>query len=95
MQAAQQRAFDGLREAIVSACSSKQDWPYGVAAAVGAGLNFFARSPAQALLLLGSSHAFSEPQLAREGLAVQQRLIDLLRESAENHPSVRSPSSFH
>jgi AcrR family transcriptional regulator len=94
VRAAQLRAYDGLQEAIVGACSSRQDWASGVAAAVGAALDFFSRSPAEALLLLGSSHAFSEPQLAREGLAIQQRLIELLRKGSESHPSTRSPSSF-
>jgi AcrR family transcriptional regulator len=92
--AAQERALDGLQELIAAACRSQQDWPRGVAAAVGALLDFTARFPGDARLILASSHALSEPELAREGVAVHEQMGELLGESAARCPSARSPDGL-
>jgi AcrR family transcriptional regulator len=88
--AAQERAFELFREAVLDACADR-DWPHGVAAGVGRSLDFAAHFRPEALLLLASSHAFAEPRLARAGLAIQKRFEDLLEEGAERCPSARSP----
>lgn len=90
--AAQRRAFEALKEAVTPTCGAGPHWPAGVAAAVGAALDFATSRPADARLLLASSHALSEPRLAREGLALQEELVAILHAGAERCPSARSPS---
>jgi AcrR family transcriptional regulator len=92
--AAQQRAIEGLIETILEAGTAERDWPTGVASAVGAALDFAVRFPGDTRLILASSHAPSEPRLSREGLAVHERLVELLRNGARHCPSARSPSEM-
>ena len=92
--AAQRRAFEALRQMLTAACASEQDWPGGVACAVGASLAFAARFPSETCLVLASSQVPSEPELARQGLAVNEGLLELLREGAQSHPGARSPNSL-
>jgi AcrR family transcriptional regulator len=92
--AAQQRAFDRLRAAIVTACSAELEWPRGVAAGVAAGLDFVAESPNDARLILASSHPSSEPQLARDGISANEWLIELIREGSQHCPDARSASDL-
>jgi AcrR family transcriptional regulator len=92
--AAQQRAFDRLHRAIVSACSAEDDWPRGVAAGVAAGLDFVAEFPDDARLILASSHPSSEPQLASEGISANEWLADLLRDGSRTYADARSPSDL-
>jgi AcrR family transcriptional regulator len=89
--AAQQHALEALEAAISAACAAQRDWPRALAAAVGAALDFASRFPAHARLLLASSHASPEPELARQGLALQERLLQLIREGAARCPSARHP----
>jgi AcrR family transcriptional regulator len=91
---AQQEAYDRFHEAVVSACASSQEWVRGVSAGVAAALAFAAEHPADARLILASSHALSEPQLAREGIVVHERIIELLRESSKGRPGMRTPSAL-
>jgi AcrR family transcriptional regulator len=92
--AAQQRAFDRLHAAIVSACSAEEAWPRGVAAGVASALDFATNFPDDARLILASSHPSSEPQLAREGISANEWLVELLREGSRRHPEARSPSDL-
>jgi AcrR family transcriptional regulator len=92
--AAQQRAFDRLHAAIVTACSAEPEWPRGVAAGVAAGLDFAAGFRDDARLILASSHPSSEPQLGREGISATEWLVELLRDSSERCPDARSPSDL-
>jgi AcrR family transcriptional regulator len=89
--------FDNLRDCIVaacgeaserlireisSACASQQEWADGVAAAVGAGLEFTISAPAMArLLMIGNSPV--DPELGRRTNAVRDQLVGLLRAGRE------------
>lgn len=92
--AAQSRAFKRLNSAVVSACAAEEHWPRGVAAAIEVALDFAARSPEEASLILASSHPSSEPQLVEEGISVNRWLIDLLHNGSERYPAVRAPSDL-
>ena len=94
MLAAQRRAFEALGQMIAWACAAEQDWPHGAAHGVGAALAFAARFPGEARLVLASDQVASEPALGRQGLPVQERLIELLHEGSRRHPCARSPSSL-
>jgi AcrR family transcriptional regulator len=89
--AAQRRALEALGQTIAWACAAEQDWPHGVARALDATLAFATRFPGEARLVLASNQAASEPALARQGLTVNERLIELLRAGARRHPGVGSP----
>jgi AcrR family transcriptional regulator len=90
VRAAQKRAFEELEGDATAACSASKDWPEGVAAGIGSVLDFARESRAECRLLLASG-PLSEPDLARQGLEVQQGLVDLLRRGSERYPSARSP----
>jgi AcrR family transcriptional regulator len=92
--AAQQRAIEGLEATVRDACGSERDWPSGVAAAVGAMVEFAAEFPGDARLVLASSQAAAEPELARQGVAVHKQFGDLLRKSAAACPSARVPDGL-
>jgi AcrR family transcriptional regulator len=92
--AAQRRAFDALGQTIAWACAGERDWPRGVTRGVAATLAFAARFPGETRLVLASSQVASEPALARQGLPVHERLIELLREGSRRHPGAQSPSSL-
>lgn len=92
--AAQRRAVEALGQTIAWACAAEQDWPRGVARGVAAALAFAARFPGEARLVLASSQVASEPALARQGLPVHERLIELLRDGSRRHPGARSPSDL-
>jgi AcrR family transcriptional regulator len=92
--AAQSRALDSLDEAISGACSSQQDWPRAVGAAVDAALSFAARFSADAQLVLASGHAPSEPRLIDEEQGIDRRLLERLRGGARACPSTRSPGDL-
>ena len=81
--AAHAAAFERLRQEIVIACGAHSDWPAGVAAAVGAALDFTVESPAQASLVLISSPTAADPRLGRHWLVVHQHLAGLLRDGRE------------
>jgi AcrR family transcriptional regulator len=89
--AAQRRAFEALGQTIAWACAAEGDWPHGVGRGLGAALAFAARFPGEARLVLASNQVASEPALARQGLDVHERLLELLREGARRHPGARSP----
>jgi len=84
-------AFERLTSAIFDACASSPDWPAGVAAAVGAALDFAAESPEQARLLVISHAAVADPRLSRRALAAQDQLVGLLRAGRERYGLGRSP----
>lgn len=92
--AAQRRAVDALGQTIAWACAAEQDWPRGVTAGVGAALAFANRFPGEAHLILASSQVASEPALGRQGVAVHERLLELLREGAQRHPGAVSPGGL-
>jgi AcrR family transcriptional regulator len=92
--AAQRRAFEALGQTIAWACAAEQDWPRGVARGAGAALAFAARFPGEARLVLASNQVASEPALARQGLPVHERLVELLRDGSRRHTGARSPSSL-
>lgn len=95
--ASQRWAFDCLRDTIADAFaagSGDEDWPSGVAAAVGAAVDFAARLPGEARLVLASSQSPSEPALAREDFAAHRELVQLLHEGSRRCPGVRSPSGL-
>ncbi len=90
---AQAWAIGELQEAILGVAgkvaASGGEWPRTVAAAVGAALDFVARFPGQARLVLASSNFPSEPKLARDGLALHLQLVRLLHAGAERFPGAR------
>jgi AcrR family transcriptional regulator len=92
--AAQRRAFEALGQTIAWACAAEPEWPHAVAHAVGATLAFATRFPGEARLVLASNQVASEPALARQGLPVHERLVELLRQGSQHHPGARSPSSL-
>jgi AcrR family transcriptional regulator len=84
--AAQDEAYDRLNEAIATACADAADWPTGVAAAIGAGLDFAAEAPEQARLVLAAHHIASDPGLARHGLQAHTNLAEVFRSGRQDHP---------
>ena len=84
-------ALERLLEAITEACSAQAAWPDGVAAGVGSALEFAARSPGEARLVLLASHTVSEPKLMDAAIATHERLESLLRAGRERCSEARSP----
>jgi AcrR family transcriptional regulator len=84
---------DSLRAEIIQAWAAATEWPDQVRAAVGAALDFAARAPDRAFLLL-SDPLFAEPELAEAPRAFHAFLVDLLRtgrdrvSGAERMPSL-------
>jgi len=92
--AAQRQAYRDLERAIGAAYASAsgQDWPARVASAVEAALAFASKFPAEARLLLASGVA-SEPRLAREGVAVHERIVERLQAGASRYGGAHSPGA--
>jgi AcrR family transcriptional regulator len=84
--AAHQVAFERLREVIDAACAKQDTWANGVAAAVGAAVEFAVESPTQASLITETYPAASDPMLARHGLATHEYLAGLLRRGGVEAP---------
>jgi AcrR family transcriptional regulator len=90
--AAQLDVADSLRAEILQAWAVAIEWPDQVSAAVDAALDFAARAPEQAFLLL-SDPLFAEPELAPTPLAFHVFLVDLLRTGRDRVPgSERMPA---
>jgi AcrR family transcriptional regulator len=77
--AAHAAAFEHLLEAIRSACGVEAGWADGVAAGIGAGLEFAEAAPHEARLVVETYPAASDPQLAEHGLLTHEQLASLLR----------------
>jgi AcrR family transcriptional regulator len=91
--AAQRHAFEGLDRVIAAACEAGGEWPGGVAAAVGAAIEFCAESTDRARLLLASGQAQLEPRLADEGVSLPRQLFVRLRRSAAKQDGVHRPGT--
>jgi AcrR family transcriptional regulator len=91
--AAQLHAFESLDRAIATACEAGAGWPGGVAAAVGAAIEFCAESTDRARLLLASGQAQLEPRLADEGVSLPRQLLERLSQSAAKQDGVYRPSA--
>lgn len=89
---AQGWAVEHLLAAITAA--GGDEWPKAVAAGVGAALKFATDFPGQARLVLASSRSPSEPKLARDGLALHLRLVDILHRGSQRFAGTRSPSGL-
>jgi AcrR family transcriptional regulator len=76
--AAQWNVDESLRAEILQALAAAADWPDRMSAAIGAALEFAARAPERAFLLLSDS-LFAEPDLAGPPLAFHSFLVGLLR----------------
>ena len=63
-----------------------------MASAVEAALAFASKFPAEARLLLASGVA-SEPRLAREGVAVHERIVERLQAGARRYGGAHSPGA--
>jgi AcrR family transcriptional regulator len=92
--AAQERAIKRFQETIGAAFVREADWPSGVAAGVSAALDFAVLNPGAARLALPSSFALAEPALASNGLMVQTRLFEHLRDGAMRCPDARIPDGL-
>ena len=92
--AAHQMAFSHLSQAIVDACGSRTVWPERVDAAIGAALDFAARSPAEAHLIVVSCHTASEPNLAARGRVAHEKLAALLRAGRRQVADTRMPPTL-
>lgn len=89
--AAHEVALERLCEAILATCEPPEhDWPERVAAGVGAALGFAAASPGEALLVIETYPAASDPVLANHGLTTHQRLAEMLRPAGEGAPDATS-----
>jgi AcrR family transcriptional regulator len=84
--AAQDAAYERLSETIMACCAVEPDWPTGVAAAIGAALDFAARTPDHARLVLSSHPVASDPSLARHGHAAHLKLVEVFRTGRRDHP---------
>jgi AcrR family transcriptional regulator len=84
--AAQDAAYDHLDDVILASCAEQSDWPSGVAAAIGAGLEFAASSPEWARLVLPTHHVASDPSLAQHGHTAQMKLAEVFRSGREDAP---------
>jgi AcrR family transcriptional regulator len=84
--AAQDAAFGHLTEVILASCATRSEWPDGVAAAIGAGLDFASNSPQEGRLVLASHHIASDPRLAQHGLEAHRKLADIFRSSRKDSP---------
>jgi AcrR family transcriptional regulator len=91
--AAQRHASESLDLAIAKACEAGGGWPGGVAAAVGAAIEFCAESTDRARLLLASGQAQLEPRLADEGVSLPRQLLERLSQSAASQDRVHRPSA--
>jgi AcrR family transcriptional regulator len=89
--AAHQMAFSHLSQAIVDACGSRTAWPERVDAAIGAALDFAARCPDEAHLIVVSCHTASEPNLAIRGRVAHEKLAALLQAGRRQANSSRNP----
>ncbi len=89
---AQGWAIDHLLTTITAA--GRREWPEAVATGVGAALEFADDFPGQARLVLASSRSPSEPKLARDGLALHLRLVEILHRGSRRCPGTRSPSGL-
>ena len=88
--AAHTMALNRLEKAIRTACRTQDTWPGGVAAAVAAGLEFAARRPTEARLVLIASHTVAEPQLVDAARNANGKLVALLRPGRERCGEDRS-----
>jgi AcrR family transcriptional regulator len=89
--AAHAMALGRLEKVIRTACKAQRSWPDGVAAAVATGLEFAARSPAEARLILIACHTVAEPQLLDATRAAHEKFVALLREGRERCVGGRAP----
>ena len=78
--AAHEMALGRFERTVRTACKAQQSWESGVSAAVAAGLEFAARSPAEARLILLASHTVSEPERMEAARNAHGKLAELLRE---------------
>jgi hypothetical protein len=92
--AAQDRAVKGFQDTVAAAYAKATDWPSGVAEAVGAALDYASLNPGAARLLLASSHALAEPQLAGGGMVIRERLVEHLRDGTRRSPGTRIPDDM-
>lgn len=92
--AAQRHAFEALDLTIAAACEAAGRWPAGVAAAVGAAVEFCVASPDRARLLLATGHAQLEPRLGSEGVYLPRRLLERLRKGVPGRPRREEPSAL-
>ena len=90
---AQQWAFDTLRERFLAACAAGPEWPSGVLAAVGIGLDEAVDSPGKARLVLASGHAYTEPSLAA-GVSGMAQFVAMLDRGAKGCPAARVPEGL-
>ncbi len=88
--AAHRQALERFVNLMIGACSAESAWPDGVAAAVNAGLEFAARSPSEARLLLLSCHTVSEPMLRDAAQEAQERFAAMLRVGRKLCPDARA-----
>jgi AcrR family transcriptional regulator len=84
--AAQDAAYERLNETIAACCAVQADWPTGVAAAIGAALDFAAELPDQARLVLAAHHTTSDPSLARQGVTAHLKLAEVFRSGRQDDP---------
>ena len=90
--AAQLDVADSLRAEILRAWAATIEWHDQVRAAFEAAVDFAARAPEQAFLVL-SDPLFAEPELAQVPLAFHSFLVDLLRTGRDRVPgSERMPA---
>jgi AcrR family transcriptional regulator len=92
--ASQTWAFEQVRSSIaaaVAAAADEPDTPRCVVAGIRAALDFASTNPGPARLVLAASQSPSEPDLAREDLAVDSQLLTAMREWARSHG--RTPAS--
>jgi AcrR family transcriptional regulator len=92
--AAHQMAFSHLSQAIVDACGSRAEWAERVDAAIGAALEFAARSPNEAHLIVVSCHTASEPNLASRGRVAHEKLAALLNVGRRQVQDSRKPPTL-
>ncbi len=89
--AAHEAAFEHLCEAILATCEPpRQDWAERVAEGIGAVLGFAAAKPGEALLVIETYPAASDPLLAKHGLTTHRRLAEMLRPAGEGAPEASS-----
>ena len=89
--AAHQAALDRFTEAIGEACSGQFAWPDSAAAAIDSALEFAARSPNEARLLLIPCHTVPEPKLMDATQAAHDRFEGLLRNGRKRNRGTRVP----
>ncbi len=77
--AAQEFFFERFIALLLHVCAAQQEWPLKVKVAIGAGLDFAAASPAQALLL-DLDALTADRTIARRAIEAKDRLASLLAE---------------